>query len=108
MNLDCGLAMSLDLPNSALIVLGRLANEGPMTPKALIEKVDLAPRTISFALRTLVREQVIRKTPNLADMRQPIYHVNIEKVRELQYLFNKKQVSHMEPSVRHSSHSFNR
>lgn len=106
--MDCVLDMLTDLPNSALMVLGSLTTEGPMTPKTLIEKVDLAPRTISFALRTLVREQVIRRTPNLADMRQPIYYVNLEKVRELQLLFNKKQLSHMRPSVRHSSHSFNR
>ena len=100
--------MLIELPNSALIVLGSLSADGPMTPKSIIEKVDLAPRTISFALRTLVREQVIKKTPNLADMRQPIYHVNMDKVRELQLLFNKKQTSHMQPSMRHSSHSFNR
>jgi len=100
--------MSIELPNSALIVLGSLTTEGPMTPKALIAKVDLAPRTISFALRTLVREQIIKKTPNFADMRQPIYHVNMEKVRELQRLFNKRQTSHIDPSARHPSHSFNR
>jgi DNA-binding MarR family transcriptional regulator len=100
--------MSIELPNSALIVLGSLTTDGPMTPKALIEKVDLAPRTISFALRTLVREQIITRTPNFADMRQPIYHVNFEKVRELQMLFNKGQSSHFDPSVRHPSGSFNR
>jgi DNA-binding MarR family transcriptional regulator len=100
--------MTIELPNSALIVLSSLATDGPMTPKALIEKVDLAPRTISFALRTLVREQIIMKIPNFADMRQPIYHVNMEKVRELQRLFNKGQTSHFDPSVRHPSGSFNR
>jgi len=100
--------MSIELPNSAMIVLNRLSTEGPMTPKALLEKVDLAPRTISFALRTLVREQIITKTPNFADMRQPIYHVNMEKVRELQMMFNKGQAPHFEPSVRHPSGSFNR
>jgi DNA-binding MarR family transcriptional regulator len=100
--------MSIELPNSALIVLGRLTTEGPMTPKTLIEKVDLAPRTVSFALRTLVRELVIKKIPNFEDMRQPIYYVNMDKVRELRLLFNKRQTSHIEPSVRHSSHSFNR
>ena len=100
--------MSIDLPNSALIVLGSLATDGPMTPKALIEKIDLAPRTISFALRTLVREQIIKKTPNFADMHQPIYHVNMEKVRELRMFFDKRQISHIDPSVRHPSRSFNR
>ncbi|MHA3964551.1 MAG: MarR family transcriptional regulator [Candidatus Thorarchaeota archaeon SMTZ1-45] len=100
--------MSLELPNSAILVLGRLADEGPMTPKALIEKVGLAPRTISFALRTLVREKVIRKTPNLADMRQPIYHIDMERVRELQIRFDSGQISQMPPSFRPSGHSFTR
>ena len=100
--------MSLDLPNSAILVLGSLATEGPMTPKTIIEKVGLAPRTISFALRTLVREQVIRKIPNLADMRQPIYHVDMERVKELQLRFDAGQMSRMPSSFRPSGHSFNR
>jgi DNA-binding MarR family transcriptional regulator len=100
--------MSLDLPNSAILVLGSLAAEGPMTPKTIIEKVGLAPRTISFALRTLVREQVIRKTPNLADMRQPIYHINMEKVKELQLRFESGQMSQMPSTFRPTGHSFNR
>ncbi|MGD9397959.1 MAG: helix-turn-helix domain-containing protein [Candidatus Thorarchaeota archaeon] len=100
--------MSLELPNSAILVLGSLAAEGPMTPKTIIEKVGLAPRTISFALRTLVRERVIRKTPNLADMRQPLYHVNMERVKELQLRFESGQISQMPSSYRPSGHSFNR
>ncbi|MFX1560211.1 MAG: MarR family transcriptional regulator [Promethearchaeota archaeon] len=100
--------MSLELPNSAILVLGSLAAEGPMTPKTIIEKVGLAPRTISFALRTLVRERVIRKTPNLADMRQPLYHINMERVKELQLRFDSGQISQIPSSFRSSGHSFNR
>ncbi len=98
--------MSMELPNSAILVLGILAAEGPMTPKTIIEKVGLAPRTISFALRTLVQERVIRKTPNLADMRQPIYHINMDRVKELQIRFDSGQISQMPFSFRHSGHSF--
>ena len=100
--------MSLELPNSAILVLGSLVAEGPMTPKTIIEKVGLAPRTISFALRTLVRERVIRKTPNLADMRQPLYHINMERVKELQLRFDSGQISQAQSSFRPSGHSFNR
>ncbi|MFW9788745.1 MAG: MarR family transcriptional regulator [Candidatus Thorarchaeota archaeon] len=100
--------MAVELPNSAILVLGSLVAEGPMTPKTIIEKVGLAPRTISFALRTLVREQVIRKTPNLADMRQPIYHIDMEKVKELKLRFDSGQISQMPQSFRPSGHSFNR
>lgn len=98
--------MSMELPNSAILVLGILAAEGPMTPKTIIEKVGLAPRTISFALRTLVQERVIRKTPNLADMRQPIYHINMDRVKELQIRFDSGQISQMPFFFRHSGHSF--
>jgi DNA-binding MarR family transcriptional regulator len=100
--------MSLVLPNSAILVLGSLAAEGPMTPKTIIEKVGLAPRTISFALRTLVREQVIKKTPNFADMRQPIYHIDMERMKELQIRFDSGQISQFPSSFRPSGHSFNR
>lgn len=100
--------MSLELPNSAILVLGSLAAEGPMTPKTIIEKVGLAPRTISFALRTLVREQFIKKTPNLADMRQPIYHIDMERAKELQLRFDSGQISQFSSSFRPSGHSFNR
>lgn len=100
--------MTVELPNSAILVLGSLVTEGPMTPKAIIEKVGLAPRTISFALRTLVRERVIHKTPNLADMRQPIYHINIEKVKELRLRFDAGQISHIPNAFGPSGHSFNR
>ncbi|MBY8996484.1 MAG: MarR family transcriptional regulator [Candidatus Thorarchaeota archaeon] len=98
----------MGLPNSAILVLNSLAAEGPMTPKTIIEKVGLAPRTISFALRTLVREQVIRKTPNLSDMRQPIYHVDMERVKELQLRFDSGRISQIPSSFRPSGHSFNR
>ncbi|OLS31622.1 MAG: hypothetical protein ThorAB25_00820 [Candidatus Thorarchaeota archaeon AB_25] len=100
--------MSLVLPNSAILVLGSLAAEGPMTPKTIIEKVGLAPRTISFALRTLVREQVIKKIPNFADMRQPIYHIDMKRVKELQLRFDSGQISQFPSSFRPSGHSFNR
>ena len=100
--------MSLDLPNSAILVLSSLTTEGPMTPKAIIERVGLAPRTISFALRTLVRERFIRKIPNLADMRQPIYHVDMDRVKELQHRFESGQITQMPSSFRPSGHSFNR
>lgn len=99
--------MSMGLPNSAILVLGSLASEGPMTPKTIIEKVGLAPRTISFALRTLVNEQVIRKTPNLADMRQPIYHIDVERYKEILLRFDSGQISQMPSSFRPSGHSFN-
>jgi DNA-binding MarR family transcriptional regulator len=74
---------NFELPRSAVIVLDRLTDEGPMTPKDLTKKVDLAPRTVSFALRKLLGQKLCKKIPNLRDMRQPLYLADAEKAREL-------------------------
>ena len=75
--------MELNLSRSAIVVLDRLSHDGPMTPKDISRKVSLAPRTVSFALRKLLRQNLCRKIPNLNDMRQPLYLVNKEKAQEL-------------------------
>jgi DNA-binding MarR family transcriptional regulator len=75
--------VSLNLPRSAIVVLSRLAKEGPMTPKDISSKVDLAPRTVSFALRKLMGQDLCKRIPNLRDMRQPLYIANAEKTRQL-------------------------
>ncbi|MHA1637976.1 MAG: MarR family transcriptional regulator [Candidatus Thorarchaeota archaeon] len=72
-----------DLPRSAVIVLDRLTSEGPLTPKDLTSKVNLAPRTVSFALRKLMRQKLCKKIPNLRDMRQPLYLADAEKAKQL-------------------------
>ena len=103
--------MSIDLPNSALIVLSSLSSEGPMTPKTIIKKVKMPSRTITYALQTLVKENIVKKTPNLLDMRQPIYHVNLERVKELRLSFRLDQVIRLRAEIRqsgHHSHTFNR
>jgi DNA-binding MarR family transcriptional regulator len=73
----------MNLPRSAIIVLDRLTHDGPMTPKDISSKVDLAPRTVSFALRKLMGHQLCRKIPNLQDMRQPLYLANLERANEI-------------------------
>ena len=92
--------MSVDLPNSALIVLSSLTAEGPMTPKAIIKKVKMPSRTITYALQTLVKENIVKKIPNLLDMRQPIYHVNLDRVRDLRLAFRVDQVIRLHPDKR--------
>jgi DNA-binding MarR family transcriptional regulator len=54
-----------------------------MTPKDISKKVDLAPRTVSFALRKLIGQDLCKKIPNLSDMRQPLYLADGEKAKEL-------------------------
>lgn len=58
-----------------------------MTPKDISNKVNLAPRTVSFALRKLMGHELCRKIPNLLDMRQPLYLANLERARDLQVQF---------------------
>ncbi|MGY5862695.1 MAG: helix-turn-helix domain-containing protein [Candidatus Thorarchaeota archaeon] len=77
------MSINFDLPRSAIIVLNHLSIDGPMTPKDLSKKVDLAPRTVSFALRKLMGQQLCRKVPNLNDMRQPLYLADTVKAKEV-------------------------
>ncbi|MFX1578047.1 MAG: winged helix-turn-helix transcriptional regulator [Promethearchaeota archaeon] len=70
-------------PKSTFAILSTLICEGPMCPKELSVKLDMAPRTVSFALRKLLREKILRRIPNLHDMRRPKYHVNMEQAKGL-------------------------
>ncbi|NWF96322.1 MAG: hypothetical protein HXY34_09275 [Candidatus Thorarchaeota archaeon] len=57
-------------------VLEGLATKGPKTPRDLSKELDLAPRTVTYALQRLLRWKLCRKMPNLSDMRQPLYALN--------------------------------
>ncbi|MFW9787611.1 MAG: winged helix-turn-helix transcriptional regulator [Candidatus Thorarchaeota archaeon] len=70
-------------PRSTFEILGALITHGPMCPKELSKKLDMAPRTVSFALRKLLSEKILRRIPNLYDMRRPKYQVNMEQARHL-------------------------
>ena len=105
------MTLSIKLPGSALVVLSSLTTKGPMTPKSIKTNVRLPSRTITFALHTLVEERIVRKIPNLADMRQPLYHVDLDRVKELQLMFQIDQVSRLQAEIRNSgvlTYSFTR
>jgi DNA-binding MarR family transcriptional regulator len=70
-------------PRSTFAILGTLICDGPMCPKELSVKLDMAPRTVSFALKKLLRDKILRRIPNLSDMRRPKYHVNMEQAKDL-------------------------
>jgi DNA-binding MarR family transcriptional regulator len=70
-------------PRSTIAILSALIIDGPMCPKEISVKLDMAPRTVSFALRQLMRERILRRIPNLHDMRRPKYHVNIDQAKSL-------------------------
>jgi DNA-binding MarR family transcriptional regulator len=70
-------------PKSSFAILSALILDGPMCPNEISTKLEMAPRTVSFVLRKLLRDKILRRIPNLHDMRRPKYHVNIEVAREL-------------------------
>ncbi|MFW9926781.1 MAG: MarR family transcriptional regulator [Candidatus Thorarchaeota archaeon] len=63
------------LTKSQSIVLSILKKNGKdgITPKQLLDKVSFAPRTVRYALRKLLKKQLIKRYPCLQDMRQWIY-----------------------------------
>ena len=63
------------LTKSQMIVLDTLRSSGTngVTPKQLLDEVTFAPRTVRYALRKLLKKQLIKRYPCLSDMRQWIY-----------------------------------
>ncbi len=63
------------LTKSQKRVLAILRERGAngVTPKQLLDEVPFAPRTVRYALRRLLKKQLIRRIPCLLDMRQWIY-----------------------------------
>jgi DNA-binding transcriptional ArsR family regulator len=59
--------------NRARSLILDVLRDKPRTLKQIREAVDLAPRTVSYTLRWLKEHGIIVVTPNLSDMRQPIY-----------------------------------
>lgn len=70
------------LTKSTLVVLDKLDKEGPMSPQDVAKSSGLAMRTVTLALKTLLNGKFCKRTPNLLDMRKPLYHVDSQKVRE--------------------------
>ena len=66
---------NMKLTKSQMIVLDILRSSGKdgVTPKQLLDKVSFAPRTVRYALRKLLKKQLIKRVPCLQDMRQWIY-----------------------------------
>ena len=76
-----------------MAILGALMNHGPMCPIEISEKLDMAPRTVSFALRKLLGRQLLKRIPNLHDMRRPMYHVNMEAAKDILQRYNDSAIT---------------
>jgi DNA-binding MarR family transcriptional regulator len=68
------------LPVKAIPLLRYLEANGPKTQKELIETLNLPVRTVRYSIRRLLERGLIRKVPNLKDMRSVFYHISPEVV----------------------------
>ncbi len=75
--------MSMHLSRSTIMVLKELATVGPMTPKQLSSELNIAPRTVTYALQRLMKWNLCHKVQNLEDMRQPLYVANPGEAQKL-------------------------
>lgn len=64
-----------DFPPSAKLVYMTLQYEGPLTQKALVERTELASRTVRNALATLQETGYVREELYHEDLRQRQYLV---------------------------------
>lgn len=95
----------LGLPRSALIVLSSLVKNGPMCPKDLCADIGLAPRTVSFALRKLMHSNLLRRIPNLGDMRKSLYVADEIRIKELFMRFGVDSIKALQPVIAEMSRS---
>ena len=95
----------LGLPRSALIVLSSLVKNGPMCPKDLCTDIGIAPRTVSFALRKLMHSNLLRRIPNLGDMRKSLYVADEVRIKELFMQFGVDSIKSLQPVIAEMSRS---
>jgi DNA-binding MarR family transcriptional regulator len=75
--------MSKELPSSAVAVLRCLAKHGPLTPREISRRAEIPSRTVTDALRRLMRAKLLVRVPDLRDMRLCLYSPNREVLRNL-------------------------
>ncbi len=75
--------LPFNLTRSSIVILDTLASDGPMYPQEIASRVGLAPRTVTLALRNLLKQDLCRKVANFQDMRKPMYHADIARVQKL-------------------------
>lgn len=63
----------MSMTRSERIVLSIITAKGNVLSSELASLTQLAPRTVNFATRRLLLKGLIKKTPNLLDMRTVIY-----------------------------------
>ncbi|MHA1137397.1 MAG: MarR family transcriptional regulator [Candidatus Thorarchaeota archaeon] len=79
-----------DVPKSALLVLDHLSENGPMAPRDIARGSKIPLRTVTYALHKLIQQRLLRKVPNLMDMRKQLYHLDQERIHAVE-----KDISHL-------------
>lgn len=78
------------MPRSAIAVLEYLSRTGPLPPREISRRAEIPLRTVTFALSRLHTEKILKRVPNLNDMRQPLYLVDSEKARTVFMMYGQK------------------
>ena len=61
------------LTKRAIEVFDFIKENGPVTPKQIAHFTNMPSRTVFFAISNLVDEGLVRKTPDLTDMRNTFF-----------------------------------
>ncbi|MHA1769266.1 MAG: hypothetical protein ACTSV3_05380 [Candidatus Thorarchaeota archaeon] len=56
-----------------------------MAPRDISRRYDMPLRTVTFALKKLMKLRLLRKVPNLLDIRRPLYHIDRGRLMELEH-----------------------
>lgn len=64
------------LPKSAQEVYSLLCTNGALKPREIGNHTTLSNRTIRYALKILVDDMLVRRVPDLTDLRSHFYTVN--------------------------------
>jgi DNA-binding MarR family transcriptional regulator len=73
-----------DIPRSALLVLDHLTENGPMAPREIAKVSKIPLRTVTYALHKLIQQKLLRKVPNLMDMRKQLYHLDRDRMQDVE------------------------
>ncbi|MCY3414091.1 MAG: MarR family transcriptional regulator [Candidatus Heimdallarchaeota archaeon] len=64
------------LPEAAIPLLRYLEANGKKTQRELIQNLNLPTRTVRYSIRRLLERGLIKKVPNLKDMRSVFYLID--------------------------------
>ena len=55
-----------------------------MAPRDIARGSKIPLRTVTYALHKLIQQRLLRKVPNLMDMRKQMYHLDHERIRAVE------------------------